>query len=228
MAIPLKYNVRSLLVRRVSTAMTAAGNGQVVGGFLAGSAVGIGVGGGDQGPRRALQRSAPRRGRGASSPPAGAEGSLTRGSALGRYCQSVADEKTQSRRLEVSPRRLPGWIESFAERHGGGLTAQPGPDAAAFRTADGDSDGVFTDLPPDPARPPPRRHAAGRRATVAPPPPPPHRQSPPPPLALHPQRHRGLPGPLRRMERQTQLTHTLILALPCKVHTRKAANLAGW
>jgi peptide subunit release factor 1 (eRF1) len=41
------------------------------------------------------------------------------------------------RRIEVSPERFPGWIESFGQRHGGGLTAQASEDAVTFAAADG-------------------------------------------------------------------------------------------
>lgn len=41
------------------------------------------------------------------------------------------------RRIDVSPQRFGGWIESFAERHGGELTAQPGEESVTFAAADG-------------------------------------------------------------------------------------------
>ena len=44
---------------------------------------------------------------------------------------------TAPRRIEVAPQRLPGWIESFAQRHGGGLTAETGEQAVTFAAADG-------------------------------------------------------------------------------------------
>ena len=37
----------------------------------------------------------------------------------------------------MAPLRFPGWIESFAERHGGGVTAEPGEQAVTFLAADG-------------------------------------------------------------------------------------------
>ena len=40
-------------------------------------------------------------------------------------------------RIEVSPQRFAGWIGSFAERHGGGLTTQAGEDSVTFAAADG-------------------------------------------------------------------------------------------
>jgi hypothetical protein len=39
--------------------------------------------------------------------------------------------------IDVAPQRLDGWITSFAERHGGGLTAETGEEAVTFRVADG-------------------------------------------------------------------------------------------
>jgi len=44
---------------------------------------------------------------------------------------------TAPRRIEVAPQRFGGWIESFAQRHGGGLTAQAGEQAVTFAAADG-------------------------------------------------------------------------------------------
>jgi Actinobacteria/chloroflexi VLRF1 release factor len=41
------------------------------------------------------------------------------------------------RRIDVSPQRFRGWIESFAERHGGGLTAEPGEETVTFAAGDG-------------------------------------------------------------------------------------------
>jgi hypothetical protein len=41
------------------------------------------------------------------------------------------------RRIDVSPQRFAGWIESFAERHGGGLTAESGEESVTFSAADG-------------------------------------------------------------------------------------------
>jgi hypothetical protein len=38
--------------------------------------------------------------------------------------------------VEVAPERVPGWIASFAERHGA-ISAEPGPDVVVFRAADG-------------------------------------------------------------------------------------------
>lgn len=41
------------------------------------------------------------------------------------------------RRVEVSPERFQGWIESFGQRHGGGLTTEVREDAVTFAAADG-------------------------------------------------------------------------------------------
>jgi hypothetical protein len=49
----------------------------------------------------------------------------------------VAEPNTPSRRIDVAPQRLTGWIESFAQRHGGSGAARAGPDAVIFRAADG-------------------------------------------------------------------------------------------
>lgn len=42
-----------------------------------------------------------------------------------------------SRRIELSPGRLAGWVESFAQRHGGGLAGLASGDAVTFRAEDG-------------------------------------------------------------------------------------------
>ncbi|HYS31435.1 MAG TPA: acVLRF1 family peptidyl-tRNA hydrolase [Streptosporangiaceae bacterium] len=42
-----------------------------------------------------------------------------------------------TRRVEVAPPRFAGWVSSFAERHGGGLTAEPGRETVGFGAADG-------------------------------------------------------------------------------------------
>lgn len=61
------------------------------------------------------------------------------------------------RRIDVSPERFPGWIESFADRHGGGLTAQPGEDGVTFTATDGATAACQVPFPPlsdpDQARP---------------------------------------------------------------------------
>ena len=43
----------------------------------------------------------------------------------------------EPRIIDVAPQRLDGWITSFAERHGGGLTAEAGEEAVTFRAVDG-------------------------------------------------------------------------------------------
>jgi hypothetical protein len=47
-----------------------------------------------------------------------------------------SDEVATSRRIEVAPQRLAGWLESFAEGHGT-LTAETADAAVTFRAADG-------------------------------------------------------------------------------------------
>src|SRR6266700_769185 len=42
-----------------------------------------------------------------------------------------------TRRVEVAPQRFAGWVASFADRHGGGLTADQGSETASFGAADG-------------------------------------------------------------------------------------------
>jgi Actinobacteria/chloroflexi VLRF1 release factor len=42
-----------------------------------------------------------------------------------------------TRWMDVSPERLVTWLESFSQRHGGGLIAEPGPAVVTFRAADG-------------------------------------------------------------------------------------------
>lgn len=42
-----------------------------------------------------------------------------------------------SRRVDVAPQRLAGWVESFAGRHGGGLTCEQAADAVTFQASDG-------------------------------------------------------------------------------------------
>jgi hypothetical protein len=80
----------------------------------------------------------------------------------------VAAEQAHSdaapfRRIEVSPQRLPGWIRSFAERHGA-LTAESNRTAVTFLATDGASavcQVPFPPLtPPLSATPPPPQTAA--------------------------------------------------------------------
>jgi len=49
----------------------------------------------------------------------------------------VPPASPRSRTFEVTPQRLANWISSFADRHGGGLTAEPGSEIVAFSAADG-------------------------------------------------------------------------------------------
>ncbi len=42
-----------------------------------------------------------------------------------------------TRRVEVAPQRFAGWVASFADRHGGGLTADQGSETVSFGAADG-------------------------------------------------------------------------------------------
>jgi Actinobacteria/chloroflexi VLRF1 release factor len=39
--------------------------------------------------------------------------------------------------MDVGPERLASWLESFSQRHGGGLVTEPGPAMVTFRAADG-------------------------------------------------------------------------------------------
>jgi Actinobacteria/chloroflexi VLRF1 release factor len=41
------------------------------------------------------------------------------------------------RRIDISPQRFVDWIESFADRHGGELTAEAGEESVTFTAADG-------------------------------------------------------------------------------------------
>ena len=68
------------------------------------------------------------------------------------------------RRLEVAPQRLPGWIESFADRHGA-VTAQCDETTATFRAADGAITALEIPFPPMTQAPPsagPDRVAPGQ------------------------------------------------------------------
>jgi Actinobacteria/chloroflexi VLRF1 release factor len=53
-----------------------------------------------------------------------------------------------SRRIDVAAERFPGWISSFGERHGGGLTAEPGEDGLVFCAADGARASCEVPFPP--------------------------------------------------------------------------------
>ncbi len=54
---------------------------------------------------------------------------------------------TAPRRIEVAPQRFPGWIESFAQRHGG-VSAEPGEKAVYFLAADGAAAECQVPFPP--------------------------------------------------------------------------------
>ena len=53
-----------------------------------------------------------------------------------------------ARRFDVAPERLPGWITSFGERHGGGLTGKPETEGALFAAADGATARCEVPFPP--------------------------------------------------------------------------------
>lgn len=55
-----------------------------------------------------------------------------------------------SRRIEVAPGRFPGWIESFAERHGD-VTTQAADESVSFAAADGAVATCQVPFPPVPA-----------------------------------------------------------------------------
>jgi hypothetical protein len=59
-----------------------------------------------------------------------------------------SDGAPRPRRLDVAPDRLGHWIESFGERHGGGLAAEAGPEAVTFRAADGAEATCLVPFPP--------------------------------------------------------------------------------
>jgi hypothetical protein len=42
-----------------------------------------------------------------------------------------------ARRIDVAPERLAGWVSSFGDRHGGGLSCEPAAEVVTFRAADG-------------------------------------------------------------------------------------------
>jgi Actinobacteria/chloroflexi VLRF1 release factor len=49
----------------------------------------------------------------------------------------VAEESAGSRRVDVAPQRFAGWVEGFAERNGGGVTARLGEGSVTFTAAGG-------------------------------------------------------------------------------------------
>jgi len=62
------------------------------------------------------------------------------------------DDVAPFRRIDVAPQRLPGWIESFANRHGA-LTAASDGTAVTFRAADGAVAACQVPFPPLAAAP---------------------------------------------------------------------------
>ncbi len=62
----------------------------------------------------------------------------------------MADDAAGGARwIEVSPERLAGWLESFAQRHGD-ITSEAGPDVVTFRAADGAEAECHVPFPPLP------------------------------------------------------------------------------
>lgn len=59
-----------------------------------------------------------------------------------------SDNNVPSRRIELSPGRLVGWAESFAQRHEGGLTGEAIGDAVVFRAEDGSVARCAVPFPP--------------------------------------------------------------------------------
>jgi Actinobacteria/chloroflexi VLRF1 release factor len=60
----------------------------------------------------------------------------------------VANETADGTRwVEVSPDRLAGWLDSFAQRHGQ-VTVEPGPDVVTVRAADGAAAECHVPFPP--------------------------------------------------------------------------------
>jgi hypothetical protein len=76
----------------------------------------------------------------------------------------VADEDRgllAPRRIDVAPERLTGWIESFGQRHGGGLTARGDGDTVTFLASDGAQASCAVPFPPLPPQ------AAGQAELLA-------------------------------------------------------------
>ena len=59
-------------------------------------------------------------------------------------------DRVPTRKIDVTPQRFPGWITSFGERHGRGLTAEQdrGQDAVLFVAADGATARCDVPFPP--------------------------------------------------------------------------------
>lgn len=68
----------------------------------------------------------------------------------------------------MAPHRLTGWVESFAERHGGALTAEAGQRTVTFSAADGAQASCGVPFPPLPQAPPDgQQQPAGLAALLA-------------------------------------------------------------
>jgi hypothetical protein len=70
----------------------------------------------------------------------------------GNSSERSASTSEPARRIDVAPERFPGWITSFAERHGGRLTAASGEEAVLFSAADGAAASCRVPFPPLKAR----------------------------------------------------------------------------
>ncbi len=55
-----------------------------------------------------------------------------------------------TRWIDVGPERLVTWLESFSQRHGGGLVTEPGPAVVRFRAADAAAAECHVPFPPLP------------------------------------------------------------------------------
>ena len=55
-----------------------------------------------------------------------------------------------TRWMDVGPERLVTWLESFSQRHGGGLVTEPGPAVVTFRAADAAAAECHVPFPPLP------------------------------------------------------------------------------
>src|ERR1022692_4134605 len=74
---------------------------------------------------------------------------------------------TAPRRIEVAPERFPGWIESFAQRHGGDVTTETGEQTVSFLAADGAVAQCQVPFPPFPPPAPGQEPPAERLAAHA-------------------------------------------------------------
>lgn len=64
-----------------------------------------------------------------------------------------------ARKIDVGPERLAGWVGSFGDRHGGGLSVESGGEVVTFRAADGAAARCEVPFPP--------LHPAGPAADAA-------------------------------------------------------------